>query len=98
MNICFIGGGNMATALIGGLVGKGIVAEQISVVEIDADSRERLQRDFDVHAVDNLVEGVEGSQAVVFAVKPQQLRDVAQELAPLLNRQLLISIAAGNSL
>ena len=95
MNICFIGGGNMATALIGGLLGKGFSAEQLSVVEIDADNRARLQQDFAVHAVDNLVEGVAGSQIVIFAVKPQQLRDVAQQLAPLLNRQLLISIAAG---
>jgi len=95
MNICFIGGGNMATALIGGLLGKGFAAEQISVVEINADNRARLQHDFAVHAVDNLAEGVAGSQIVIFAVKPQQLRDVAQQLVPLLNGQLLISIAAG---
>lgn len=95
MNICFIGGGNMATALIGGLLGKGFVAEQISVVEISVDNRARLQRDFAVHAVENLVEGVAGSQVIVFAVKPQQLRDVAQQLVPLLNGQLLISIVAG---
>ncbi len=95
MNICFIGGGNMATALIGGLLGEGFAAEQISVVEISADNRARLQRDFAVHAVGNLAEGVAGSQAIVFAVKPQQLRDVAQQAAPLLNGQLLISIAAG---
>ncbi|MFZ2524727.1 MAG: NAD(P)-binding domain-containing protein, partial [Candidatus Ferrigenium altingense] len=45
MNICFIGGGNMAAALIGGLLGKGFAAEQISVVEINADNRKKLQRD-----------------------------------------------------
>lgn len=95
MNICFIGGGNMATALIGGLLGKGFSAAQISVVEINADNRARLQRDFAVRAFENMAEGVAGSQIIVFAVKPQQLREVAQQLAPLLNRQLLISIAAG---
>jgi len=95
MNICFIGGGNMATALICGLLGKGITAGQISVVEINAESRARLQRDFGVRTADNPAEGVAGSQAIVFAVKPQQLRSVAQELAPLLDGQLLISIAAG---
>lgn len=95
MNICFIGGGNMATALIGGLLGKGFSAQQISVVEINADNRARLQRDFSVRAFDNIAEGVEGSQIIVFAVKPQQLREVAQQLAPLLREQLLISIAAG---
>jgi pyrroline-5-carboxylate reductase len=95
MNICFIGGGNMATALIGGLIGKGFSAAQISVVEIDADNRARLQRDFSIRAFENIAEGIAGSRIIVFAVKPQQLRVVAQQLAPLLNRQLLISIAAG---
>jgi pyrroline-5-carboxylate reductase len=95
MNICFIGGGNMATALIGGLLGKGYSAAKISVVEINADNRARLQRDFAVRAFENLSEGVAGSQIIVFAVKPQQLREVAKQLAPLLREQLLISIAAG---
>lgn len=95
MNICFIGGGNMATALIGGLLGKGFDAQHISVVEINADNRTRLQRDFAVRAVESIAEGVAGSDIIVFAVKPQQLREVAQQLAPVLNGQLLISIAAG---
>jgi len=95
MNICFIGGGNMASALIGGLLGKGFSAAQISVVEINADNRARLQRDFAVRAFENIAEGVADSQIIVFAVKPQQLREVAQQLAPLLSGQLLISIAAG---
>ena len=95
MNICFIGGGNMASALIGGMLGRGFPATQISVVEINADNRARLQRDYSVHAFDNLDEGVAGSQIIVFAVKPQQLSAVAQQLAPLLSGQLLVSIAAG---
>lgn len=95
MNICFIGGGNMATALIGGLLGKGFSAAQIMVVEINADNRARLHRDFSVHAFENISEGIAGSQIIVFAVKPQQLRTVALQLAPLLSGQLLISIAAG---
>jgi len=95
MNICFIGGGNMASALIGGMLGRGFPATQISVVEINADNRARLQRDYAVQAFDNLDEGVAGSQIIVFAVKPQQLSAVAQQLAPLLSGQLLISIAAG---
>lgn len=95
MNICFIGGGNMANALIGGLIGKGFSAAQISVVEINAEHREKLQRDFTVRASENLQEGIAGSQVIVLAVKPQQLHAVAQQLAPLLSGQLLISIAAG---
>lgn len=95
MNICFIGGGNMATALIGGLLGQGFSAQQISVVEINAENCARLEHDFAVRAVANLVEGVAGSEVIVFAVKPQQLREVALQLAPLLSGQLLVSIAAG---
>ena len=95
MNICFIGGGNMATALIGGLLGKGFAAAQISVVEINADNRTRLQRDFAVRTVERIAEGVADSEIIVFAVKPQQLSEVAQQLSPLLSGQLLISIAAG---
>jgi len=95
MNICFIGGGNMATALIGGLLGKGFSATQISVVEIDAANRTRLQREFSVRAVKSIADGIAGSEIIVFAVKPQQLREVAQQLATMLNGQLLISIAAG---
>lgn len=95
MNICFIGGGNMATALIGGMTEKGFKADQVSVVEINADYRAKLNRDFGVHATDDLAEGVTGSDVVVFAVKPQQLREVAQQAAALLGGKLLISIAAG---
>jgi len=95
MNICFIGGGNMATALIGGLLGKGFSATAISVVEISADNRARLQHDLAVRAFETVAEGIAGSEIIVFAVKPQQLRAVAQQLAPLLKGQLLISIAAG---
>jgi pyrroline-5-carboxylate reductase len=95
MNICFIGGGNMATALIGGLLGQGFSAGNISVVEINAENRSRLQTEFKVRAIDNLADGTAGSEVIVFAVKPQQLREVAQQLAPMLKGQLLISIAAG---
>ncbi|MDH4217103.1 MAG: pyrroline-5-carboxylate reductase [Gallionella sp.] len=95
MNICFIGGGNMATALIGGLLGKGFTARQISVVEINADSRAQLQRNFAVRAVETVAEGIADSQIIILAVKPQQMREVASQLAPLLTGQLLISIAAG---
>ena len=95
MNICFIGGGNMATALIGGLLKRDFAAAQLRVVEINADSRARLQDEFGVQATTGLAAGVAGSDAIVLAVKPQQLHEVATQLAPLLSGQLLISIAAG---
>lgn len=95
MNICFVGGGNMASALIGGLLKRDFAAAQLRVVEINADSRARLQNEFGVQAVAELAEGVAGSDVIVLAVKPQQLRNVAKQVAPLLSGQLLLSIAAG---
>lgn len=96
MNICFIGGGNMASALIGGLLGNGY-AHQISVVEINADSRTKLQDEFGIKikVTAELATGIAGSKIIILAVKPQQLRDAAKQLSPLLSGQLIISIAAG---
>lgn len=96
MSICFIGGGNMAGAIIGGLrVTPGYEQTQLCVVEINADNRNKLQRDFKVQATADLAEGLSGSSVVVLAVKPQQLREVCAQLAPLLDGQLVVSIAAG---
>ena len=95
MNICFIGGGNMASALIGGLLKRDFTAAQLRVVEINADNRARLQAEFGVQSGADMAAGVAGSDVVVLAVKPQQLREAATRLAPLLDRQLLVSIAAG---
>jgi pyrroline-5-carboxylate reductase len=96
MNICFIGGGNMASAIIGGLLeAESVQPENLRVVEINADSRARLQDEFGVVATEEFAHGVEGSEIVVLAVKPQQLREVAAQLSPLLKGQLVVSIAAG---
>jgi pyrroline-5-carboxylate reductase len=95
MNICFIGGGNMADALIGGLLKQSYKAEQLRVVEINADSRAKLHNKYGVTTTGELAAGVADSHLVVLAVKPQQMREVAAQLAPLLGDQLIISIAAG---
>jgi pyrroline-5-carboxylate reductase len=95
MKVCFIGGGNMATALIGGLLRQNFVAAQLSVVEVNVSQHAKLHEEFGVQAVAELDAGVAGSDVIVLAVKPQQLHGVATSLAPLLTGQLLISIAAG---
>jgi pyrroline-5-carboxylate reductase len=96
MNITFIGGGNMATALIGGLLkGEFYRPEELSVVEVSDEACARLQSQLPVRATTDLAQGVTGSSVIVLAVKPQQLREVCAQLSPLLGAQLIVSIAAG---
>jgi pyrroline-5-carboxylate reductase len=95
MNITFIGGGNMASALISGLLQQGYAAEQLHVVEINAENRENIKRTFGVAAAADLADGIANSDVIVLSVKPQQLFELARKLAPLLKDQLVLSIAAG---
>ena len=92
--IGFIGGGNMATALIGGLAGKLTAAANIHVVEINLDARLRLQQ-LGVRTAATIDAAIAGCDVILLAVKPQQMREVAVQLKPYLNAQLLLSIAAG---
>ena len=95
MNITFIGGGNMASALIGGLLQQDFSPAQLCVVEISPEGREKIQHAFHVQTVTDLDQGAAHGEVIVLAVKPQQLSALARELAPLLENQLVISIAAG---
>jgi pyrroline-5-carboxylate reductase len=90
----FIGGGNLASALIGGLIRTGHPAPSIEVVEPDAAARERLRRDFGIDARAD-ADGLAPCVVAVLAVKPQVLRDVAHAHAAWLANALVVSVAAG---
>ncbi|MEN6587690.1 MAG: pyrroline-5-carboxylate reductase [Sulfuricella sp.] len=95
MDITFIGGGNMASALIGGLIKQGFKGANIRVVDISPENLENLHTRYQVQTFAELGNTSAASDVIVLAVKPQQLHGVAAALASLLQRQLVISIAAG---
>ena len=93
-NITFIGGGNMAQALIGGLITRGLPATRITVSDPVEKIRELLQEK-DVHVTaDNRI-AIEQADVVVLAVKPQVLGALLKPLQGLFDNKLVISIVAG---
>ena len=96
MKLTFIGGGNMAAALIAGLAGQMTPGENIHVVDPNPAQLERLADSFGVSTAAAIDEKVAASDVIVLAVKPQQMRAVAAALAPQLGKSpLVLSIAAG---
>jgi pyrroline-5-carboxylate reductase len=93
--IAFIGGGNMAGALIGGLIRRGHMAQRLHAVEVDAARRTQLQREFGITAAVAPDGALRGADIVVLAVKPQQMRDACAQIKPHLSSPLVLSIAAG---
>ncbi len=94
--ITFLGGGNMASAIISGLIEDGTSPETISVVDPDPATRRALQDGFGVGVSDDAIAACEVGDVIVLAVKPQVIVTVAEALAGVdLTQKLLLSIAAG---
>ncbi|HSI44572.1 MAG TPA: pyrroline-5-carboxylate reductase [Methylophilus sp.] len=93
--IAFIGGGNMAQALITGLRQRDFPMQQIMVIDPDASKHDQLQQTLGVRTAQALSAEALQADVIVLAVKPQQLKVVAASLAPYLQSQLVISVAAG---
>ncbi len=95
--IAFIGGGNMATSLVGGLISNGYASDLITVAEPDAVKLQALQQQYGIQTTTDNHQAIEQSDIVVLAVKPQILQDVCRASSSLVQQKqpLLISIAAG---
>jgi pyrroline-5-carboxylate reductase len=94
--LAFIGGGNMAIALISGLTQRGLSGACIAVSDPVPQALQKLQADYGIRPAADNVGAVKNAQIVILAVKPQFLREVAAEIAPHLPAEtLIISIAAG---
>ena len=94
--IAFVGAGNMATSLIGGLIARGVPAENLKASEPVAEQRERIAREHGIVVSADNAAAVAGAQIVVLAVKPQVMKEVCLALAPALPADaLIVSIAAG---
>ncbi|HEY2627903.1 MAG TPA: pyrroline-5-carboxylate reductase [Usitatibacter sp.] len=95
MELAFIGGGNMARAIIGGLLARGTKASAIAVVEPDAAARARLAKELGVAVLEKPDATMDGAATVLMAVKPQQMREAASSCAAHVKAALVVTIAAG---
>ncbi len=95
--ICFIGAGNMASSLIGGLIANGRAARDIVACDIDADQLSTLGERFGIRTSTDGVAAATGAEVVVLAVNPKVMQVVCENLAglPRDSEQLFVSVAAG---
>ena len=98
MKIAFLGGGNMATALIGGLIAKGTDPRSITVVEVSPAARERLGERYPVHIAPAPDTESQRCDVLVVAVKPQDAKAAVKSFSGSVQGKLVISIAAGVTL
>lgn len=97
IKLSFIGGGNMAASLIGGLLADNMAAKQISVADPQAGTRDSLASHFGVKTLEDNAAAIAGADVVVLAVKPQVLQAVAEPLASAVqaHQPLVVTVAAG---
>lgn len=95
VNIGFIGGGNMAHSLLGGLLADGVSAARLWVSDTSAECLSQLASEFSLHTTLDNAEVCRHCEVIVLAVKPQVLKQVCLGLTQAIDKQLVISIAAG---
>lgn len=95
MKILFLGGGNMADALIGGMLKQGFAAADIDVIDPGAEARSKLSAAYAVNCHSSAESVPLGCDLVMLAVKPQQMKEAVAQLNGKLGQAVVVSIAAG---
>lgn len=97
MKIVFLGGGNMAGAILEGYLAEGVDPNLCHVVEVNEERRAFLEKQWSVKTSPHITEKISDADIIILAVKPQQMQEIAVNLQPYLKKSLalVISIAAG---
>lgn len=100
MKLGFIGTGNMASAIMGGIIKNEVIpAEEIIGADLFAPGRERVQKQFGIHVTDSNKEVVKQAEVMILSVKPQFYEDVINEIKDdIKENQIVITIAPGKTL
>lgn len=95
--IAFIGAGNMAASLVGGMIARGFRAEQITLADVSIERLQTLAAQYGVRTTTSNIDAVVGADVILLAVKPQQMAAAVAPLAASVQqrRPLIVSIAAG---
>ena len=95
MKIVFLGGGNMANALIGGMLKQGFAAQDITVIDPGQAARDKLTESYGIRTLASAAEAENAGDLLMLAVKPQQMKEALAPLAGKIGQALVVSIAAG---
>jgi len=95
VNLAFIGGGNMAHAMLGGMQAGGMVTSSMHVLEPDAAKGAELARAFGVTAHEHPGNWLQAAEVIVLAIKPQYAREAVADVVTFLGAPLVVSIIAG---
>ena len=94
-HLAFIGGGNMASAILGGLIRQGHPIGKLTVIEPHVETRERLLSQFNIKVLSQANTALSQAEVIVWAIKPQVFQEAASQAKPHCGHALHLSVAAG---